>query len=113
MYEPRRILLINKAKNYAAKLDSAEYAPDGKAAYMLSYQIDTMAYGLSGINSEEWPTYLKVFKEAKYILRIISKDENVKQENYKKAAAMVSGALDKYLQYLTGNAGQDGEEDGI
>jgi hypothetical protein len=64
------------------------------------YQIDTMVYGLASINSEEWLGYLKTFKEAKYILRTHSRDENVKKENYASALAMVLEALKKYVDYL-------------
>src|SRR5436190_12075439 len=97
MHESRRTLLISKAKNYIAKLNASGYSPDGKAGYTLLYQVDTMVYGLSSINSEEWQGYLKVFKEAKYILRTASKYENIKQDNYKKAADMILGALHKYV----------------
>ena len=100
MHEPRRLLLLSKANNYIAKLKAREYSPDGKASYTLLYQIDTMIYGLASINTEDWQVYLKTFKEAKYILRTHSRDENVKKDNYEKAASFVLQTLEKYIDYL-------------
>ncbi len=100
MYKARHQLLINKATTYIDRINSKEYTPDGKAAFALLYQIDTMIYGLASIDSSVWQSYLKTFKETKYLLRTHSRDENVKMENYNKALATVLQTLEKYIEYL-------------
>jgi len=102
MYRDRHLSLINKANNYIARLNSKEYSPDGKAAFALLYQIDTMIYGLSSIDTTVWQAYLKTFKETKYLLRTHSRDENVKKDNYVKATATILETLEKYIEYLQG-----------
>ncbi|MCD6010693.1 MAG: hypothetical protein K0Q79_555 [Flavipsychrobacter sp.] len=100
MYNERHLLLIDKANNYITRLNEKEYTPDGKAATALLYQIDTMIYGLSGINTTDWQGFLKTFKEIKYLLRIHSRDESVKKANYDKSIADTLETLEKYVGYL-------------
>jgi hypothetical protein len=100
MYKERYLSLLDKANVYVDRLTSFEYTPDGKAAIALLYQIDTMIYGLSTINSSVWQGYLKTLKESKQLLRIHSKDENLKKENYEKATTVVLGLLGSYIAYL-------------
>ncbi len=100
MYEPRRVLLISKANNFINKLKSGGYTDDGKAGFTLLYQVDTMIYGLASIKSEDWQSFLKPLKEAKYLLRTHSRDENVKRENYNKASSSILETLEKYIEYL-------------
>ncbi len=100
MYHERHLLLIDKANNYITRLSDKEYTPDGKATFALLYQIDTMIYGLSTIDTSVWQGYLKTFKEIKYLLRTHSRDENVKKENYAKATAATLETLEKYIGYL-------------
>jgi len=100
MFKERHVALMGKANIYIERITSLEYAPDGKAAAALLYQIDTMIYGLSTINSSVWQGFLKKLKETKHLLRIHSKDEGLKEANYKQALAMVVETLEKYIAYM-------------
>lgn len=100
MNNSRRVMLLSKANNYVVKLKASEYTDDGKAVYTLLYQVDSMIYGLASINTEDWRTFLKELKEAKYVLRTHSREPNVKKENFKKATSSILKTLDKYIDYL-------------
>jgi hypothetical protein len=100
MNSTRRAALLSKANNFVAKLRASQYTDDGKAVYTLLYQVDTMIYGLASINTDDWRNFLKEFKEAKYVLRTHSKDQQVKKANFIKANSSVLQTLEKYIEYL-------------
>ena len=100
MNNTRRTQLLSKANNFIVKMKASEYTDDGKAVYTLLYQVDTMIYGLAGINTEDWRNFLKELKAVKYVLRTHSKDESVKRENFKNATSSILQTLDKYVEYL-------------
>jgi hypothetical protein len=100
MQKERYLQLIDKASNYIVRLNGKEYTPDNKAALALLYQIDTMIYSLSGIDTATWQSILKTFKEAKNMLRTHSKDETIKKVNYLEAATMIHTTLEKYIAFL-------------
>jgi hypothetical protein len=102
MYKERHLSLLGKANTYVERVTSNQYTPDGKSATSLLYHIDTMIYGLSPINSSIWQGYLKTLKEAKLLLRIHSKDDNLKRDNFDKATSLVLSTLELYIEYLQG-----------
>jgi hypothetical protein len=108
MDNQRHLQLIDKAQNYISKIDHREYTPDGKATAMLLYQLDTMIYSLAGINTKVWNDFLKSLKQAKSILRVHSKDENIKMANYVSATATVCTMLQKYIAYLSAPVSSEG-----
>lgn len=100
MHKERYSNLIDKANNYILRLRGKEYTPDNKAALALLYQIDTMIYSLSGIDTAVWQGFLKTLREAKNTLRTHSRDESVKKAKYLEAVVILHAMLEKYMAYL-------------
>ena len=101
MYEPRRLLLISKANGYISKLRTKHTLYNGKeSTHALAYLIDIMIYGLSTIKMEDWQPFAQSFRDAKYLMRMHSNDELIKQNNYLKAVDSLLVTLDKYIEYL-------------
>ena len=108
MHRERYLRLIDKAGNYIVRLNGKEYTPDNKATLALLYQIDTMIYSLSGIDTAVWQCFLKTLKEAKNMLRTHSRGEDVKKVKYLEAVAITQATLEKYIIFLQTNLQSDG-----